>query len=131
MSSPPSASIQRSKSAACAAANASGTVPSRTCALMCWEIHLAEQATVHIRVVAVGIERADRVILVEVVSRHITKGEQARSMTFDEQGIDSFRRRAGRQAQHRPAANCARLFDCFDEEFGGCPAGNFCIWEDE
>ena len=36
-------------------------------------IHLAEQVTVHIRPVALGIERADRVILVEVVGRHITK----------------------------------------------------------
>ena len=95
------------------------------------EIHLAEQATVHIRVVAPWIERADRVILVEVVSRHVTKGEQARSMTFDEQGVDSFRRRARGQAQHRAAAKCARFFDCFDEEFGDCPAGIFCIGKDE
>ena len=77
---------------------------------MCWEIHLAEQATVHIRVVAPWIERADRVILVEVVSRHITKGEQARSMTFDEQGVDSFRRRARGQAQHRAGCEVRSAF---------------------
>ena len=37
------------------------------------DVDVAEQMAVHVRPVALGIERADRVVLVEVVGRHVPK----------------------------------------------------------
>ena len=86
---------------------------------------------VHVRPVALGIERADRVVLVEVVGRHVPKRERARPVPFDQVGIDLLGRRTGRQAQDRPAATRLRGLDRFLEQRGSREGGDVGVRDDE
>ena len=78
---------------------------------------------VHVRPVALGIERPDRVELVEVVGDDIAKRERALAMETHQMGINLPRRGSCRQAEHCATAIRDRGVHSRLDPKGGGPAG--------
>src|ERR1041385_9160320 len=72
---------------------------------------MSEQISVHVCPVTIGIERADWIILVEIIGAHVTKRNFAVMMARDQLLIEPDRGSARGQSQHSAAARGEVLLD--------------------